>query len=162
MSDFTDSLYLSPELVYLDLEKNDREMILTTMAENLYKEDIVNENFVKAILDREKAYPTGLLCEEVGVAIPHADSEYVKRQAISIARLKEPVEFIQMGTDDQKVAVSLIFMLAIKQEKEQVHLLSSLMSIFLEKEYLKRLIECESKEELISSFNALINRKEGS
>lgn len=48
-----------------------------------------------------------------GIAIPHANSKFIKQSAIAIATLKEPLDW---GTEK----VTLVFMLAVKNEEQKM------------------------------------------
>ncbi len=76
---------------------------------------------------RELEYPTGLPTSGVGIAIPHADACHVNQEAMIVGVLKEPVDFIIMGSRDDRVQAQLVFMLAIKDSKMQLDMLKRLM-----------------------------------
>lgn len=141
---------IDEELVFVGLSGfNNKEEILKNIAEKMVEQGYVKESFTQAILDREKIYPTGLQSSSLGVAIPHTDSEHVNSQAISIATLKEPVTFIHMGSDDIEVTVKIIFMLAIKNPKDQLTLLQKFMDILQKEEVLNKIANSEKKYEVI-------------
>ncbi|MFP7171418.1 PTS sugar transporter subunit IIA [Terribacillus sp. 7520-G] len=145
MADF----YLGANLVFLQMS-GAREDILREMAENLVKEDLVEASFVSGIIEREKEYPTGLPTgSSISVAIPHTDIEHVKRNAISIAVLKEPASFRVMGESSMETPVSIIFMLAMKESHAQLSLLKDLMTFLQDEAMLRDLYDSATKEEVV-------------
>jgi PTS system galactitol-specific IIA component len=143
-------LTLSEELVLLNLEARDSEDVLMKMANNLQENNLVKESFSKAVIKREETNPTGLQSSSIGVALPHTDAEHVKEQGISIAVLKNPVEFVHMGSDTEKVNVYIVFMLAIKKPDSQLKLLQSLMNFFQKEELLETINKSQSKDKIIN------------
>ncbi|MFB1099354.1 PTS sugar transporter subunit IIA [Terribacillus sp. JSM ZJ617] len=151
MADF----YLDENLVFLQAAGT-REEILREMAENLVKEELVKTSFVTGVIEREKEFPTGLpTSSSLSVAIPHTDIEHVKKDAISIALLKEPVAFRVMGEASMDTPVSIIFMLAMKQSHAQLTLLRDLMDFLQNETTLQALFDSKTKEDVVN----LIDRK---
>lgn len=151
MADF----YLDENLVFLQAAGT-REELLREMAENLVKEELVKTSFVTGVIEREKEYPTGLpTSSSLSVAIPHTDIEHVKKDAISIALLKEPVAFRVMGEASMETSVSIIFMLAMQQSHAQLTLLRDLMDFLQNETTLQALYDSKTKEDVVK----LIDRK---
>ncbi|SDD38173.1 PTS system, galactitol-specific IIA component [Terribacillus halophilus] len=147
--------YLGENLVFLHMTGT-CEDILREMAENLVKEDLVETSFVSGIMEREKDYPTGLPTNSsISVAIPHTDIEHVKKNAISVAVLKEPAAFRVMGEASMETPVSIIFMLAMKESHAQLSLLKDLMTFLQDEGTLRDLYDSKTKEEVVQ----LIDRK---
>jgi PTS system galactitol-specific IIA component len=121
---------LRPELIFVGLEANSWQEVLTTLANALYQAGYVRESFQQAVLEREAHYPTGLRTAQVPVALPHTEKEHVLTPAVAIALLKQPVNFGEMGRDGQTLPVDIVFMLCIREPDEQVTWLSRLVSTF--------------------------------
>lgn len=127
----TDKHYLAVSLS----GSSDKE-VLGIMADAMFDEGYVTDKFHNAIIKREESFPTGLPTGEINVAIPHTDPEYVKKPAICLGVLEEPVEFNVMGMEGEKTNVSLLFMLAIKKKEEQLGLLQKLIEACQDQEVL--------------------------
>lgn len=108
----------------------------------------VREDFESHVLAREEEFPTGLVTEPVGVAIPHTDSAYVNRSQIAFVSLEEPVNFRFMVDRDRIVRVGLVFVIAMAHAHEQVDTLSALMELFSEPDAVGSLMACSSPDEL--------------
>lgn len=152
MSNLLNDMYFDESLVVLNLEAKNNVEALTKLASVLQEKGVAKDSFTPAILKREKEYPTGLMCEELAVAIPHTDAEHVNKQAIAIAILKEPVQFVQMGTESDMVDVKVMFMLAIKEPHKQMDFLQALMFAFMSKDKLSTLAKCKTTQEAAECF----------
>lgn len=124
----------------LSLSGNTDKEILSQMANELYKEGYVKETFQDAIIKREEIFPTGLPTGAISVAIPHTDPEHVNEAAICLGILDKPVEFQVMGMENEKVEVSLLFMLAIKHKEDQLGTLQKLIATCQNQEMLSVLL----------------------
>ncbi|MBA2876038.1 PTS sugar transporter subunit IIA [Thermaerobacillus caldiproteolyticus] len=134
-------IYFDESLILKDIDVNSREELLRTMATNLFRKGLVKKSFIEAVIEREKTFATGLPTNSVSVAIPHTDSEHVNKKAISVAVLKEPVNFGVMGEMNVEIPVQIVFMLAIDKKDSHLVLLQKLMEIFRNAEELQFLIE---------------------
>ena len=139
---------LKNELILLDVEAENQFNLLEKVADNLHQLGYVKDTYKNAVIEREKVFATGLPTLMGGVAIPHTDIQHVNTPAISIARLKNPVDFVIMGDDTATFAVDLIFMLAMKEEHAQLELLQSLMGILQDEEALSFIKKAPTKEDI--------------
>jgi len=148
---------IDPSLMEIDMDLDTKEDVLQKMASNLVREGYVNETYIEAILKREKAFPTGISTEGLGVAIPHTDIEHVIRPAVAVATLKEPVKFFSMEDPETEVDVKIVFMLAITEPEFQLDILRKLVSLFQNKEMLIELSKVEDAEEMAVVLDRVID-----
>ncbi|MDN6195701.1 MAG: PTS sugar transporter subunit IIA [Tetragenococcus koreensis] len=141
--------YINKDLLFLDLEVNSQEDLLLYMAKELNRHENVNEEFIKKVIEREKKFPTGLQIEEIGVAIPHSDVEYVNEPAVALAVLKNPINFYSMEDGKKIIPINVVFMLAVDDGNKQLKLLQEIMGLIQSKETLKNIIEADTKEEIL-------------
>lgn len=146
-------MFFNKQVMLFDEDIKTSTEIITALADELKKENLVNENFLSHVLDREKKFPTGLATNGLGVAIPHTDSEFVKESQIAFASLKHPVKFKSMVDLNKDVSVSLVFMIAMSSPHEQAGLLSKLMGLFQDPKELEKLKACRSKKEVSNILN---------
>ncbi|GAB3804348.1 PTS sugar transporter subunit IIA [Virgibacillus kimchii] len=131
------TIVLNESTISIDLEGNSYKEVLSTMANNLHEKDLVKESFSQAVINREGEFATGLPTSGVSVAIPHTDVEHVHTKTISVATLKEPVEFgIMGGAPEETTPVKVVFMLAMNDSQDQLSLLQQLMQVFQDEETL--------------------------
>ncbi|MBW4081420.1 PTS sugar transporter subunit IIA [Paenibacillus sp. S150] len=145
---------MDESFILIGVEGECREDILARMAGNLVEHGVVKESYVAAIIERERAYPTGLPTKACSVAIPHTDIEHVNRKAISIGVLKQPVDFVIMGEEEETTPVELVFMLAMDQKHSQLKLLTRLMMIIQNEELLTALSQETSRANIKEIMNA--------
>ncbi|WP_061572270.1 BglG family transcription antiterminator [Bacillus atrophaeus] len=100
----------TPFLVFLQQESFHRYKLIEQMAMVLYEKGYVEKEYAIHAVMREKMSATNI---GAGIAIPHANSKFIKQSAIAIATLKEPLDW---GAEK----VSLVFMLAVKHEDQNM------------------------------------------
>ena len=132
--------------------------IVRQLGSLLHTNGFVQDTFVQAVIDREKAYPTGLQTSILGFAIPHTDTEHVIRPGIAVATLSQPVEFQAMGDPATGVSVKIVMMLAISDPKAVVHVLRKVISILEDEAALQALTSASTRQEVRNIIQAHIQR----
>lgn len=150
---------LNEDLILLDLEAEDCEDAIKKMSSKLIEKGYVKESYKQAILKREQTFPTGLDTGEIKIAIPHTDSTHVIKPGILVAKLKNEIEFKDMGNPSNKLKIKMVFMLAVKDPKAQVPVLTKLMGIFSDQEGIKKIYESKTEKELLNSILNTIDSK---
>ncbi len=107
-----------------------------------------SEEYKKGILAREQMSSTAV---GDGIAIPHAKSSAVKRPGLAAVTAPDGVDYEAM---DGKPS-NLLFMIAAPNDGD-VHLevLSRLMTILMDEEFRKKLLEAGTKEEFLAVIDA--------
>lgn len=145
------------DLIFLDVDESSRDNLLLNLGNKLLEKGYVKESYPRALVEREKTYPTGLNANGIPVAIPHTDMKHVNKTSILIAKLKKPVVFKEMGLGVKDVKAELIFMLAIKDPSFQVKTLGKLMSIFSNKKELMNIYNSKDKKEIKEKMKKILN-----
>lgn len=140
---------LKDSLIFTGLEAGTSDDVMKQLGAAFIKEGYCKDTYVEALMKRESEFPTGLDVDGIGVAIPHTDVSHVKEPGIAIAVLKNPVTFIQMGTDDETTQVRLVFMLAVKDPNAHLENLQQIIAIIQDTDVLKKLLEVNEKKEII-------------
>ncbi len=140
---------LRDSLIVPELKAKSYEEIMEQLGSALIQEGYAKESYVNALIKREQEFPTGLDIGGVGVAIPHTDISHVKKEGIAIGVLKQPVSFIQMGTDDETVDVRLVFMLAVVNPNAHIDQLQRILSIIQDTDVLKKLLSVKETNKII-------------
>jgi PTS system fructose-specific IIA component len=106
----------SREIVLLGLEADSKENASRKLAQLLVDDGRVSdlEGYLDAVKAREEHFPTGI---EGGIAIPHAQSEFVLTPSVAVGVSKTGVDF---GADDGDS--DLIFMIAAPSSGGNAHL----------------------------------------
>jgi fructose PTS system EIIA component len=106
----------SSEIVIVGLEASSKEDATRQLAELLVADGRVTdlEGYLQAVAAREEHFPTGI---EGGIAIPHAQSDFVTTPSVAVATSTSGVDF---GADDG--LSNLIFLIAAPASGENAHL----------------------------------------
>lgn len=152
-------LCFDEEVILMNLEAVDFTEVLQQMGENLVQHQYVKDSFIPAIIEREQAFATGLPTAGVSVAIPHTDAFHVNQKTISIATLKNPVDFVIMGEERETTPVQIVFMLAMDEPHSQLKLLQDLMKIFQESAFLDQLLQTNHVKEIKKQVADKLNLK---
>lgn len=148
---------VSEENIYTGLAAASFEELIQKMSLPLIETGAVSREFPENVIKREKLFPTGLPTSSYGAAIPHTDPEYVLKNTISVASLKEPIEMNVMGgTKDDKVYVSIVFLLALGESNKQLNILKKIMNILKNENALGK-IKNGSKDEILEIASKKIN-----
>lgn len=146
---------LKKGLIFIGLDVQNTDEVFETIGGELVAQGYCKQSYIQALKDREAEYPTGINMGACGVAIPHTDVAHVNDKAIAIGTLKEPVTFVEMGTDDEYVQTQLVFMLAV-DEKGHLELLQAILAVLQDAEVVNKIIAAKNAEEII----AIIKEKE--
>ena len=149
---------LKDSLIMTELDAGSREDVMRQLGGALIREGYAKPTYIDALNIREREFPTGLDVNGVGVAIPHTDVSHVNRAGIAIGVLKNPVTFTQMGTEDEKVQVQLIFMLAVVDPNKHIDELQRIVAIIQDTAVLGRILEGKNAGEITE----IIREKENS
>ena len=144
---------LKESLIFTNLEAKTYEDVMRAVGQKVTAEGFAKESYVDALINREKDFPTGLDIDGFGVAIPHTDVSHVNKAATAIAILKNPVTFVQMGTDDDYVDAKVVFVLAVDDPKGHLEQLQRIISIIQDKDALEKLTQVNEASEIINVIN---------
>ena len=140
---------LKESLIFTNLEAKTYEDVMRAVGRQVIAEGFAKESYVDALINREKDFPTGLDIDGFGVAIPHTDVSHVNKAATAIAILKNPVTFVQMGTDDDYVDAKVVFVLAVDDPQGHLEQLQRIISIIQDKDVLEKLTQANEASEII-------------
>ena len=124
----------------------------------LFTKEEVTDDFLEALLLREKQNPTGLPVYPYGVAIPHPEPDVVVRPSIALVTLVDPVPFKMMGSPDEQVLVSIVIALAIpkKDHEQQAMFLASIIERVQDVSWTRRLMEeAKTSTDALMIFNGV-------
>ena len=140
---------LDQALIFSDMEAQDYQEVMKKLGGAFIENGYAHECYIDALIAREKEFPTGLDVNGIGVAIPHTDVSHVKKPGVAIAVLKQPVDFIQMGSDDDIVKVQLIFMLAVVDPSAHLERLQRILQVIQDTEVLEKLLKVKDQKQII-------------
>lgn len=142
---------LKKEHILIGLEASNKEEVLEKMIDVLYKSGALSDKkaFTDDVMERERVSATGI---GGGVAIPHGKSANVKETTVSVARLKQTVEW--ESADDEPVG--FVVLLAVNENDKgatHVKLLSQMARKLAYGETCKRLMDAKDADEIIKIFS---------
>jgi PTS system galactitol-specific IIA component len=137
-------------LVAFDLQANDAKEVIGSLAERLYEQGLVAEEYGAQTWAREELHPTGLPTKPFCIAFPHADADGVNQSSLAVALMSQPVKFQNMADPDESLDVMMVFMLANRNPEEQVQTLRNLAMLFGQPEKLIELRDQTSLESVES------------
>lgn len=140
-----------PKLVQLSIKGRTQEEIFTYVAKQLTEAEMVTDDYLAAVQEREMLFPTGLLTQNLTIALPHTDPEYVKKPFVFIARSNQAVPFYQMG-DGRELLVNNYFFLGITDAKAQVGLLQAFMTLFMNDQFVEQYKKCQQERDAYQLF----------
>lgn len=147
----TSGIRLIDQLVTHELDAKTSSEALEKIARWDSKNHFFKSTWLEAAIKRELEFPTGLPTL-IPVAIPHTDSMHVNADGVGFFKLKNPIEFGEMGSLDDKVQVKMILPLLITNPAEQVDLLMAVIGALQNTDFLNALNVASSSEEIISIF----------
>lgn len=139
--------FLDENYIFLNCKFKNKVEALTELSNRLYEKDRVKESFKEAILEREKNYPTGLLLNDINVAVPHADPEHVIDPTLVIATLENPVNFKRMDDPSKDVDVSIMFVFAVNNPDTHLGMLQETFQLMQMNGFREELIACKSSKD---------------
>lgn len=158
MDDYKITNLLFEDLITFDLEANNYEEVIEKIGNDAYKKGYVKSGFADAVLQREKLYPTALPTNVLKVAIPHPiERDTVKKSAIIVTKLKNPVNFVLMGSDNEMVPVDIVFTLAVNGGQHQLHILQDLVSLFSDENAMEKIKLANSPKKMMNTLIELLS-----
>ena len=141
----------SPELIVFGLEAENKEDLLTKMAQWLVDKGNLKDTkeVVGKLMEREKLMSTGI---KDGFAIPHCFTEQLGIPLMMIAMLKTPVDY--QALDEKQVKI--VFLLLGPQRSQGIHLkaLARLARLMSKDEFLKELSQSKDPADFYKSLKA--------
>lgn len=109
-----------------------REDVLKEVSADLLTKGLVTEGFLPNLLERERAYPTGMDLSVVdpdlpNFAAPHTECEFVRETRLVPVRLARPVAWGDMLDPSREIEVSFLFMILNKDMEAQTGILARIM-----------------------------------
>ncbi|WP_311171753.1 PTS sugar transporter subunit IIA [Halobellus ordinarius] len=124
---------------HLTLTGASHERALEELGAYVVERGYAESEYVDALLEREASYPTGLdiPTAEFGLAIPHADPEYVSEQAVIVGFPEDTLTFQSMDDPDKTVDVDVVILLLVTETEGYTTFLSSLTKLFQDDEFVR-------------------------
>ena len=139
--------YLNKESIMIDVQATDQEHLLSKMVERLNSCGLLlnKDDAEHAIMAREQLMSTGV---GNGIAIPHAKTDAVKSIILSVATIKNGINYKSV---DKKKVFAVFMLLAPKDSaSENLKVLTAIAKILRDNpHFLEKLINAEKSDEVI-------------
>ena len=130
-------------------EKLTRDEVLETVGNKFYHDGIVTTGFVKAIQQREKDFPTGMILEKgTNIAISRTDDKYVIKDRIAIIIADNPVIFKSIENGENDIKCNIFFVMALTKENKN-EILSAMADLFENYEDILKKFPLMTDEEIL-------------
>ncbi|MDN6663379.1 MAG: PTS sugar transporter subunit IIA [Tetragenococcus koreensis] len=146
---------LNKKLVFLNENFNNANELFDFVGAKTKELDLAKNSYVDALKKRESDFPTAIQFNDVGVAIPHADSEHIKNEFIALVTLDEPIKFKAMEDSDQEIEVTIVFVLGLLKANDQLETLQAIVKLLQEKNALNLLNDADNINDVIDALNDL-------
>jgi len=146
---------LNKDLIFLNKNFNDTNELFDFIADKTRELDLTKDSYSSALKTREESFPTALEFNDIGVAIPHADSENINREFISLVTLDKPLKFNAMEDSNRIVEVKIVFVLGLLKAENQLETLQKIMQLLQEENTLRYLNGATKISDVV---NTLINQ----
>lgn len=122
--------FLDQDLFVKNLSENieNQNSLFETFGKILINKNYVDSNYIEAIKEREKSYPTGISTLNYAVAIPHVDVKYAKVNTIFVATSKNGIEF-EDAEEDRNLKVKIVFGIIIKDHDSHIDFLIQISNL---------------------------------
>lgn len=131
---------IDPSLIFTDINLSTQTDLFRFMADVLQQKKYIEKPFLKAVIQREARFPTGMQLQDCGVAIPHTDPQFIKRSFIFFVRPQQPLLFHKMEDPQQTLAVSFVLLLGLDNSGNHLKILQRLMTMFQKQALIQQLL----------------------
>ena len=143
------------ELIFLDAVFDSAKEAIFFLSSRLLEKGFVKDSFAENVWKREEKYPTGIPTQPYCVAIPHTDKEYVCRESVAFARVREEVNFKTILGTGEELPVKFIFLLATRDDDGHIEFIRQLMSVFQNADTLEKMAAAEDVDALYDILSVM-------
>lgn len=138
--------YINAELIYLDTNFTSKEELVEWVGDDLIQLGYVTSEFIESVSNRETVGGTDL---PSGVAVPHGNSQYVKKTIVAVIKNTKKFKW-------NNYFVDIAFMICISKQdtRETRNILSDIYNIIDSSERLKGIREASSTDDLLIGFRS--------
>lgn len=151
----TIGLYTNQTMILTGVNAKSATEVIELLCDKALQNRCIEPQFITAILEREKEYPTGLPTA-VPIAIPHIHDGCIK-SFFSLAVLDAPVAFRDMGDPDEEVMTRMVFLFGITDPSYQTAVLKKFSSIFQNEATLNRLLQTTDADTLMTDLKEILD-----
>ncbi len=141
--------FIKEEIVKCPLDAESAQDAIQKLGKLLLEAGYIKAEYIEAVMEREKNFPTGIALAGAAIAIPHATpAGNVLKDGIAAARLANKVEFHSMEDPDDTVEAELVFMLSVKDPGQHLDVLNALFTTFQNEDVVDKLIKSNKAQDI--------------
>ncbi len=140
--------YINKDSIMIDVQETNKDRLLSKMVERLDSCKLLlnKEEAEHSIMARERLMSTGV---GNGVAIPHSKTQAVKSIALTIATVKNGINY--KSPDNKKVFVIFMLLSPKDSASDNLKVLTSIASILRDNNhFIEKLINAEKSDDILS------------
>lgn len=138
---------LDDNIIFLNKDFSSRDEMFIFISDELLKNNYVTDQYLEKVIHRENHHPTGFRLKTINVAMPHVDTEFVKKNGMFLVTSKNGIMFKNAETDED-ISVQIVFGLLLKESDIHLNFLMKLASSFGNDHILQKIVESNSKVEI--------------
>lgn len=142
-----ENFFLDQDLFIKNLNLENQNALFEEFGKVLITKEYVADNYIAAIKEREKLYPTGISTPSYAVAIPHVDAKYAKCNTMYVITSKEGIEF-EDSEEDRNIRAKIIFGIIIKSHDSHIDFLVQISRLIQDEELLEKIYMAEDSKEM--------------
>lgn len=140
-----EGFFLDQDLFLKNKEYANQNSLFEDFGKTLINKGYVNDDYIKAIKERESMYPTGISTSSYAVAIPHVDAKYAKANTMYVITSKEGIEF-EDAEEDRNIKAKIIFGIVIKNHDSHIDFLVQISKLIQNEEMLEKIYNADNSE----------------
>lgn len=145
--------YLKPALMTIPLVSSDKAGILKEMLQILVHRGAIKsyEEVMAEVFEREESMSTGI---GMGIAIPHARSEFVSEMTVLIGIHRQGVDFVSL--DGLPVHIFVMIVSPKNDSGPHLQMLAAVARLLMNEELRTKIVQTEDRESLYALFESAV------
>ncbi len=137
----------SQEFIFPNIKATTQDDMFDFLHSILQDKDCVYPEYLEKIKKREQNFPTGLQLSQIGIAMPHTESTYAKKNTFVVMTSENGIPFYNMENSSPMVA-KVIFAIVFDNRDRHMDNLQTLSNIIQNEELLIDICKCTTSEEI--------------
>jgi len=149
-------MHIDKDLIFLDPKVQSIDMLFKLICAELEKRGWIGTDFFNSLIERERRFPTGLNTGKIKIAVPHTDPDKVIIEGMTVAVIKKPLDFAEMGHHGKRLLpVNIVFLLLLK--KGRVEFYQKLLNKIKNSDILLKIYESGNKRDTCQILTRSLN-----
>lgn len=144
---------IDKKLIFKNIDVEDYHELFSKVGEQMINLGYAKSGYIEELNRREKSFPTGVPVKPIGVAIPHTEGQYINNNRLAVVTLKHPIDFEIMGSNNEKMPVSLVIFIGVHNGKEHMMILQKLIELIQNPSFVLSLLKTDTIEDLYNLLN---------